>query len=156
MLFTLGEVVVPRRGATVNTRDVLRQRGAITTVSIGYPKSLADGLRARGKPVPPPRTISAMIDTGASISAIEDSVAKSIGLVKTGATYITGVGGASQRPIYSAQIFVSPPSGIRYDPIQIAGVTFGSPQFSMLIGRDILSDLALSYMGKQGKFSITV
>jgi len=156
MLLSLGQVIVPRRGATLNMRDVLRQRGAITTVSIGYPKSVADGLRARGKTVPPARIISAMIDTGASISAIEDSVARSIGLVRTGATYIAGVGGASQRPIYSASIFVSPPSGVRYDPIQIAGVTFGSPQFSMLIGRDILSDLALSYAGKQGRFSLTV
>lgn len=152
----LGQALIRRRGEpALNMRDILRRRGAITSVSIGQPTSVAQGMRARGKTVPPMRQIFAMVDTGASVSAIEDSVAKSLGLTKTGAMYIAGVAGAGQRPVYAAQIHVGPPAGPRYDPLQLAGVNFGAPDFSLLIGRDILADLELSYLGKQGKFSLT-
>jgi len=150
----LGEVLLRRRGGPeLNLRDVLRRRGAILSVSTGHPTSVAAGLRAAGKPVSAPRTLQAMIDTGASVSAIDGSAARAIGLVKTGETFIAGVGGTSRMPVYATRI--SFPGGPKYDPIQLAGVSLGSGEFSILVGRDILSDMDLSYLGKLGKFTLT-
>lgn len=135
-------------------RATLRRRGAITNVIVMPPSSVVAALKKSGKPIPKARTIPAMIDTGASITAIDEAVARSIGLTQTGSTTVAGVTGVSQRPIFGAELRLSEPVRVKWDPAQIVGVLLGNPSFSMLIGRDLLSDLALNYQGKQGKFSL--
>jgi len=134
--------------------EQLRRDGAIVNVVIGVPASYAKQLQDAGNPVPPPQTIKAMIDTGASISTVSDAVATSAGLQQVGSVPIGGVGGVSTRPIYSAAFGV-PDYNVAVDPIEIAGVSLPVGGFDALLGRDILKALELNYAGIRGVFGLT-
>lgn len=127
--------------------EALRERGAILPIQVGLPSSMAKGK--------PPEEIQAMIDTGASITAINVSAAQRIGLPVTGSARIGGVTGASDMPVYGALLRFPDPK-IDFDPIPIAGATMGGAPFEMLIGRNILCRMLLSYDGKKGQFTLTI
>lgn len=134
--------------------DILKSRGALLEVQIGVPASVASGIAARGGAVPTPKTLVAMIDTGASITAVVPSVANAIGLVQTGAIQLGGIGGTSMRPVYAASMGFGDPSIPKLDPIQIAGADLPTEDFHVLIGRDVLKYLVLNYDGPRGMFSL--
>lgn len=139
---------------TVNAVEKLRQDGAIVNVQIQVPASLAQQMQASGQPIPPPQVVRAMVDTGASISTVTDAVATAAGLQQVGSVPIGGVGGMSTRPIYSAY-FGLPDYQISVDPIEIAGVSLPVGQFDVLLGRDVLKALMLTYTGPHGLFALT-
>jgi len=95
-----------------------------------------------------------MIDTGASITAIAQGAAEAIGLVQTGAVQLGGIGGTGVKPIYAASLGFGDPSISPLDPIQIAGVDLPSTEFHVLIGRDVLKYLVLTYDGPRGVFAL--
>jgi len=132
----------------------LRQDGALVNVQISVPAAYAQQLQAAGQPVPPPQVARAMIDTGASISTVSDTVAQAAGLQQVGSVPLGGVGGMSTRPIYSAS-FGLPDYNIGVDPIQIAGVSLPVGGFEILVGRDVLRALEFTYRGRAGAFLLT-
>lgn len=131
----------------------LRQDGAIVNIQIQVPAALAQQLQAQGRPVPPPQMVRGMIDTGASISTVSDSVAAAAGLQQVGSVPIGGVGGTSTRPIFSAY-FGLPEYDVSVDPIEIAGVSLPIGHFDVLVGRDVLRALQLTYTGPHGLFNL--
>ncbi len=140
--------------STGNPVDDLRQNGALVTVVIGVPAAYAQQLQASGQTPPPPQTVKAMIDTGASISTVSDAVAQAAGLQQVGSVPLGGVGGMSTRPIYSASFGV-PDYNVKVDPIEIASVTIPVGGFDVLLGRDVLRAMELDYKGAQGVFALT-
>lgn len=132
----------------------LRQDGALVNVQISVPAAYAKQLTDSGKAVPPPQVVKAMIDTGASISTVSDTVAAAAGLQQVGSVPIGGVGGMSTRPIYSAS-FGLPDYSISVDPIEIAGVSLPVGGFEVLVGRDVLRALEFDYTGPHGAFVLT-
>lgn len=118
----------------------LAVNGAIVQVQVGNPGAPGAG-----------QTYTAMIDTGASISCINISLAQQLGLQQISSTQLGGVGGSSEAPIYAAALSV-PQFGVTVDPIQIAGVQNPLPGVDMLLGRDILRSLHMEYHGGQGSF----
>jgi len=132
----------------------LRQDGALVNVQISVPEAYAKQLRDAGQPVPPPQVVKAMIDSGASISTVSDSVAAAAGLQQVGSVPIGGVGGTSTRPIFSASFGV-PDYQVTVDPIEIAGVSLPVGGFEVLLGRDILRSLEFDYVGVRGAFLLT-
>lgn len=127
-----------------NAADQLTQNGAIVQVTLTKPAAGGGGT---------PVTLNAMIDTGASISTIQDSVAQKAGLQQTGSTELSGVGGAQTSPIYAAALAI-PQFGVTVPAVEVASVQNPFPGVDMLIGRDILANLELDYHGLQGAFSI--
>lgn len=145
----------PYLGQTYNqTVERLRQDGAIVNVQIQVPQALVAQLKAQGRPVPPPQVVRGMVDTGASISTVNDAVAAAAGLQQVSSVQIGGVGGVSTRPIFSAY-FGLPEYGVSVDPIEIAGVTIPAHGFDVLVGRDVLRALHLDYVGPHGTFALT-
>ncbi len=120
----------------------LAQNGAILNVQVASPNG--------GTPV----TVQAMIDTGASISTMNSTIAQNAGLQQTGETQLGGVGGIQTSAIYAAALTL-PDYGVTVNPIQVATVPGGLPGVDMLIGRDILENLVLNYDGSQGAFTLT-
>lgn len=130
--------------------EQLRRDGAVVDVVISAPASQsAAGQGTAGTS----QTVRGMIDTGASISTVSDAVAAGAGLVQTGSVPLGGVGGTSERPIYAAS-FTLPKWGVTVDPIEVAGVTIPMPGIDILVGRDILRAIDLSYRGPAGAFSL--
>lgn len=122
--------------------DQLSENGAVVQVTLTKPAAGGGGT---------PVTLNAMIDTGASISTVQDAVAQRAGLPQTGQTQLSGVGGVQMSPIYAASIAI-PQFGVTVDAIEIASVQQPFPGVDMLIGRDILRNLNLDYHGLQGQF----
>jgi hypothetical protein len=98
--------------------------------------------------------VAAMIDTGASITAINLQTAARLGLIATGSVQVAGVTGESTMPIFGARI-VMPQPGFTFDPIEIAGASLNAPDFEVLIGRNMMCHLTLTYDGHRGQVSLT-
>lgn len=134
----LGQVRLAQGDPSTN----LAVNGAILQVEVTPPGGGGGG-----------QTYSAMIDTGASITCINMSLAQTLGLQQVSSTLLGGVGGSSEAPIYAAALKV-PQFGVTVDPVQIAGVNNPLPGVDMLIGRDILRQLHLDWHGGNGAFTL--
>lgn len=139
----LAQGMLPDAGPS-NAVDQLLQQGAIVQVTLTKPAAGGAGT---------PVTLNAMIDTGASISTLQDSVAQRAGLQQTGSTQLSGVGGVQMSPIYAASLAI-PEFGVTVDAIEVASVQNPFPGVEMLLGRDLLRNLSLEYHGLQGQFAL--
>jgi hypothetical protein len=143
----------PRGPALASVQD-LRDRGALIKVRIAQPRDVADSLRSQGKAVADAVEAMAMIDTGASITAIDQGLATRIGLVQTGIAPVAGVTGVQDQPIYAAQIMLDQPS-VALDPWKMIGSPLNIQNFDVLLGRDFLQELTLVYDGSSGNFKLS-
>ena len=140
--------------AAENFIEELRSRGPIIPVQVGIPASLKAQLEAKGQSVPIPEEIPALVDTGASITAISIETGQRLGLPVTGSVQIGGATGVAQQPVYGAFLRITDPF-VEYDPIRLAGANLTGVPFQMLIGRDVLCKMLLAYDGKRGRFTLT-
>lgn len=135
---------------------VLRLRGPVLPVEIFIPASLLRRLSQQGQPPPAPQTGLALIDTGASLSAVDDEVIRTLGIAPVGQTQIHTAGGIVSRPLYPAR-FSFP--GTDLPPItfrRVAGSALQSQGVVALLGRDVLANFILIYSGPTGTFSLAV
>lgn len=150
-------IFAPRRtlrlGQASDVAERLRRDGAVVTVQVQVPSALAAQLQAQGQAIPPPQVVKGIVDTGASISTVSEAVAQAAGLTQVGSVPLYGVGGGGEKPVFAAS-FGLPDYGATVDPIEVGGVTIGMPGIDILIGRDILKELHLEYVGPQGVFSL--
>lgn len=144
----LGEVRLV--GSRMAGPDELVRDGAILKVTVNVPAAYQQS----GGAAPQQLTLTAMVDTGASISCINVSAGQQLGLPQVGSTQLGTAGGTVNAPIYAAAISL-PEFGVTVDPVQIAGTVNPLPGVDMLIGRDVLRGLQLNYHGGQGAFTIS-
>lgn len=122
--------------------DLVRN-GAIVEVQISAPQGGGA-----------PQTVHLMIDTGASITGIRDSVASAAGLVATDSVQVGGVAGTQTSAIYGAKLAI-PKYNINFDAVQIAGFQLpGQQDIDGLLGRDLLQKMLLTYSGLDGTFNL--
>lgn len=139
--------------AAASAVEALRASGPIMTVHVGPASQVEARVRSEGGRPPGAVALRALIDTGASITAINVSRGTEIGLLQTGMAQIGGVGGLSQQPVFAAAMHFEDPV-ITYDPIEIVGANMGGSGFDVLIGRNILCQMVLTYDGRAGTFSL--
>lgn len=139
----------PRLGVSAGSIR-LSEAGPLIEVEVGQPNSVIESMKAQGRDIPPSTSLVALIDTGASISAINADIAQQLGLLQTGAVPIGGVGGVREHPVYAAALRI--PGGPEYGAVQLIGAYL---QQQMLIGRDILCSMTLVYDGLGGAFRLS-
>jgi hypothetical protein len=127
----------------------LQRRGPILPIRIGLPKSSAT---QEGEEIL--EEVQALVDTGASITAINMATAERLGLIATGSIQLGGVTGVATKPIFGVRL-VMPEPGFTFDPVQIAGADLGTPDFEVLIGRNLLCSMLMTYDGTRGQFALT-
>lgn len=133
--------------------EILRAKGMLIKVRVGSATAVAGQQQSSGTTPQAPEEIIAMIDTGASISAIDVAVAGRLGLAQTGSIQVGGVGGMSQQPVFAAALEI-PDAGVTFDPLPLSGAQLGAPDFQMLVGRNLLCQMILTYDGSQGQFAL--
>jgi len=121
--------------------------GAILTVRVELGDVEEAKLRAEGKPVPAPFPTTALIDTGASHSAVHPMILAHLGASQTG-TAVVGVPGqvSSTFPLYDVRITLG-----SYRPsfaVQVAKIVPATHTVAVLLGRDILADATLLFDGE--------
>lgn len=149
-----GGMAVMPQASQGNAQQYLIQHGALLEVMISAPPSVADAMRAAGQTPPAPQKVVLMVDTGASISGVRDSVASAVGLTPTGSVQVGGVAGTQNSSIYAAKIAL-PKYNINFDTVQIAGFQLpGQQDIDGLLGRDMLEKMNLVYSGIAGDFTL--
>lgn len=125
-------------------------------VEVEVPDALKTVLTQQGKPVPRPVTGKALIDTGASITAVEDSIIKSLGVQPVGVATVFTPSGSAQQNLYPVK-FVFP--GIDFPPLnapRAIGSQLRNQGVIALIGRDSLPNLLFVYNGPIGAITLAL
>lgn len=156
--------------------EALHQRGPVLQVEVSILDDLAEELQERGEEIPAPASGFALIDTGATTSAIDQSVVEYLEMQPVDTAEIGTAGGRREMGVYGAQ-FSFPGSQIRdIGSQQILGVDLeghtlgtifrGGPptenregqeaELVALIGRDILAHTILFYNGPKGMLTLGI
>ena len=139
-------------------RETLVRFGPTLEVRVGFDisfwRALATDNAGVAQPVIPSVVFPALVDTGATDSCIDDSLAEQLQLPIVDEIPIVGVGGAHQAQVYLAQIYI-PALRIGYSG-QVLGAQLsdGGQVHRVLIGRDLLQHLHLVYDGPSGAVNI--
>jgi len=134
----------------------LQLGGAAISVEIAVPSALAESLAERGEPLPEPRLGQALIDTGASLTAVDEEVLKALGLQPTGqirlATPCQANVPASIYPVRMS--FPKTTISVVGDGLAVAGVTLRHQGYVALLGRNFLARAVFTYNGPGGFFTV--
>jgi predicted aspartyl protease len=115
---------------------------------------LAAVLQQSQSPIPPPHVGLALIDTGASITAVDERVLRTLGLSPTGVTQVATPGGEVQQAVYACDI-AFPGTPIPTLPFNsVIGSQLEGLGYSALIGRDVLRFFQLVYNGAEGLWTL--
>lgn len=135
-------------------RDALAAQGIIVSVAVGIDESTADALRASGQQVPASVPCQALLDTGASMLSIDQSIGRALRLSRRGIVDSHTANGVRQCNLYAVSLAFPSTSLRSYNLIRASEVDLSTQQFKCLIGRDVLSKWHVHYNGQTGAVSI--
>jgi len=134
----------------------LMVEGPQLDVEVHIPKPLEELFIKQGKSIPKPAVGRALIDTGASICAVDDSVITSLGVQPVGVADVRTPTGSAQQNQYPVT-FIFPGTNLPTLNIQAAiGSALSSQGFIALIGRDALGSVVFTYNGTGGFFTFAL
>lgn len=133
--------------------------GPLVDFQVGLSKPHADALVAKGKQVPRAVNVRGLVDTGASGTALDPSIIKSLNLTATGSIPIhTPSTGAAPHYCdqYDVALILPLPGGMHYQFAALPVITaeLSAQGLQALIGRDVLSGGILIYDGFAGTFTL--
>ena len=96
--------------------------------------------------------ISALVDTGASNSCIDKTLAERLNLRAVDNTTMHGTGGSFSANLYAAKIYVPSLEHTHVGPF--AGLDLGNLSCSVLIGRSLLRKFRMRYDGPSGRVEL--
>lgn len=135
---------------------VLARRGPVVQVSVTVGQAIAEQLLQRGEAVPEPVAGLALIDTGASVTCIDEPTALAMGLVAIDVASMASASEASsERGVYPIAVEITAVP-LRIDAPRSVGAALASQGLLLLIGRDVLRNCLLVYNGSTGQFSLAV
>lgn len=130
--------------------------GPLIDVAIMNSRDVIEAGQHVGLDYPPPQTMKALLDTGASITVISKVFANYCKLFQTNeGSEITAIG-ATHRCGEHAGAISFPGTKLRsLDPVRILSADFPKGRFyACLIGRDILRNWVISFDGRSKKVTI--
>ncbi len=138
----------------------LTLNGPVVQVRIGFAKPMREALQKSNKEVPIPIQVSALIDTGASITTISTRIAQQLRLIPHGLVKILTAGQPTLTNLYDAYLDMVPSFGgapVVFDPIRVAEISLvGQINIDCLIGRDILKKGIFLYIAYADMFSFSL
>ncbi len=124
-------------------------------VELSVPDELAQYLTDNNLPVPAPITGMGLIDTGASITAVDVSIIQSLGIQPVGISNVFTPQGSTQQELFPVKLsFIGTP--IIFNFSSVLGSELRNQGILALIGRDVLSRCILIYNGPAGHFSFSM
>lgn len=133
--------------------------GALLSVEVNVPQPLIDLFSQQGATIPTPQAGTALIDTGASMTCVEEAVLKTLGINPIGLVTLGTAAGPVQRPLFPVRLaFPEPKLTVdlsRVVAVDLRGQTIDGAPLIALVGRDILSFCQFIYAGTGGYFSIS-
>jgi len=134
--------------------------GPMIDVWIGASVPRASALKAAGRTPELPKQVRALVDTGASCTAVDPSIIKSLGLIPTGTTYIqtpsTGAAPhlANQYDVLLGVTYQHAPEVLIFEALPVIESALIQQGFHVLLGRDVLGKCLFIYNGQEAYFSL--
>jgi len=134
----------------------LFQSGPTFDIEITVPSALEHQLIAKGIVVPPPVKGQALIDTGATFSAVDESIMETLGIPPVGMIQSGTAGGKYTLNQYPAKLtFINIGElSLSFEPMRATGANLTGQPYIALIGRDVLTGIILVYNGSLGVVNI--
>lgn len=135
-----------------NRGPTLEETGPLVQVSISLPKALEEFYSKKGIPIPAPIPGYALIDTGASASAVHEEVLTNLGILPIDSIPTHTPHGAGRSFVYPARISFPAMNISEYRMDRLIGSdlkwqTSDGREVIMLLGRDLLRYFLLIYNG---------
>ena len=137
----------PKNGA-----DLLASLGPTLIVHAGFDPDYVAG--AGGAPSLHPEILRALVDTGASSSGIDASVAKHLKLPLIDRREVSGVHGRKEVDIYLAQVHVPSLGFTIHGEFSGVDMIAGGEPHHVLIGRSFLRTFTMIYEGTTGSVTL--
>lgn len=134
----------------------LLQRGPVIPVVISADQAFTAALQAASKPIPQPVTGLALVDTGATTTCIDKTVAQQMGLAPSGTAKLSSASHQETECLtYPVQLFF-PAWNVGLQAARAMGVTIANQGIVVLVGRDLLQNCVLVYNGADGAFALAI
>lgn len=133
----------------------LHIEGAWLDVEVAIPTALEQFLTRTGKPVPPPVKGRALVDTGATFSAVDEQLIRGLGVNPINAAQGGTAKGQAIQFIYPAR-FIFSGLGWTFEFSRTTGVDLQGSGFIALIGREVLARMTIVYNGSLGIVSFAI
>jgi hypothetical protein len=135
----------------------LQQLGPVFEAEIAVPAALQEMLTAAGRPIPAPVKGRALIDTGATFSAVDDRIMTQLGIPPVGLVQLGTAGGRQMANQYPAKFTLIVGGGsISFESPRATGVNISGQPYIALVGRDVLANVVMIYNGGMGFITIAV
>jgi hypothetical protein len=133
--------------------------GPLLEIICGVSKPRAEALAKAGRPIPNPVPARALIDTGASITALDSTILKALGAVCKGTVPLHTPSTQSGSPHVANQfdvslVLVHPLLTRTWRALPVIESALAHQGILALIGRDILGFCLMTYDGQAGTFSL--
>lgn len=103
----------------------------------------------------PPKIIMALIDTGASSTCIDESIAVELGLIARDVINVCTPAGVSQQKVYDIVVTLPKLQNVSI-PVLSPGANLAAQPYRALIGRDILKHCTLIYNGWDNSYQLHI
>jgi hypothetical protein len=135
--------------------ELLVSLGPTIQVNIGFDPDYIPALDPPMVPVPGVTSIHALVDTGATISCIDNLLAAQLGLPVVDRRPVWGVHGSHETNTYLAQIYVPALEVTVYGEFVGVDLQAGGQVHSALMGRTFLRNFQMTYDGRTGSVVIS-
>jgi hypothetical protein len=134
--------------------------GYALTVMIGLNGADTTQLMKKGKPVPPPLSVRAILDTGTDITCMATRVLQHFGLVSISDATTLTMGGPVSAKLFEVSLSIPKSSGLTGPLLvleQLVVMEWGlvDPDIEALIGKDVLSQCLLIIDGPRKEFTLS-
>lgn len=132
----------------------LQFEGPKIAIEIAVPTVLAEFLARSALPVPPARRGFALIDTGASMTVVDEDVVASLGIQPIGQMKLSTPTQSRSAWLYAARLTCSGVGVPVLEVLDVVGCTLQPQGFIALLGRNFLRKVVLVYDGPAGFFTL--
>ena len=135
--------------------------GALIEVRVGLSDARRRALQRQGRQVPPPAKVTLLIDTGASMSLVDEAVMRTLQLTPTSATsyHSSSTNGIAQQcDVYDVSMVLggqATANSLRIDPLAVMATAFINHPFDGLLGRDVLAKLQMGWSGPSQSLTLS-
>jgi predicted aspartyl protease len=134
--------------------DRFRAQGPLIQVEVSLHPAAEANLQNANLPIPAPIPGTALIDTGASVSSVDESIVSQLGIPAVGTSQVFTPGGQVLQQLHPCRIWFP---GASLPPITFGFVLAGilkAQGIDVLLGRDVLRDYVLVYNGPGAHYTI--
>jgi len=137
--------------------------GPQITVDILPPLVVEKWAKTSGKEVKQAYNLIALIDTGASVTGVDEIVLRQLGYPPIGLSSLVTPSGTSQTEVYMVRLVIPSQKDPRFPPnipriiidnVRVIAVKLERQSYKVLLGRDVLGGMVMIYNGPQALITL--